>query len=169
MAEVPEQLNRLYREKLIIEKASLAALSNRIGWTFVATFFWGMWVYLCLPLVTFVVWWSGCNFFDEYVLNAAPGELMDIKYLFLIYACVIVFMGSSLLIWARTEFIRFRNVRRRGKSMPAGITELAEFAQIPASTMTQLRFARQMIAHHNQHGKFLYAEIIESAKAMGDN
>jgi biofilm PGA synthesis protein PgaD len=144
---------------LIIEKPSLSPLPNRIGWAFFTAFFWIVWIYLWMPLITLLLWWFGFTIFDKYFLHYSLSELVELEQLIILYNIVIAVLAVSLLAWAGIEFLRFRHVHQRHQPMPVEIAELAEFAHIPTNKMAELSSTRRMIVHHDEHGKFLYAEI----------
>ena len=142
---------------LIFEKPHLSPLPNRIGWAFFTAFFWIIWVYLWMPLITLVIWSLGFKFYDATFLHNTRSELIDLRNLFVLYLSIIVTLGGSLLLWARTEYMRFRNVHRRTRPLAVSVEELAQFANIPPARMNELSTVRRMTAHHDEHGKFLYA------------
>ncbi|PRC90600.1 poly-beta-1,6-N-acetyl-D-glucosamine biosynthesis protein PgaD [Solimicrobium silvestre] len=144
---------------LIFENPELAPLPNRIGWTFFTTFFWIVWVYLWMPLITLVIWALGFNYYDDHFLHNSPSELLDLRNLLVFYLSIIVTLGGSLLLWARTEYMRFRNVHRRTRPLPVAIEDLAEFSGVKPEIMAKLSTVKHMIAHHDEHGKFLYADF----------
>ena len=144
---------------LIFEKPSLAPLPGRIGWAFVTALFWLVWIYLWMPLITFFLWMLGWHFYERYFPHNYPSEQSHLKHLFSIYACVVIVMGGSLLIWARVEFLRFHDIHRRTRSLPVAQDELAWFAQIPINKIAELSALQQMVAHHDEKGDFLYAEV----------
>jgi biofilm PGA synthesis protein PgaD len=144
-------------KELIFEKPHLAPLHSRIGWTFFTTFFWLIWIYLWMPLITLLMWALGFRYYDNHFLHNSTTELMDLKHIVVLYLSIIVTLGGSLLAWARTEYMRFRNVHRRTRPLPVDIAELAEFAKIKPEIMTHLTTVRCMTAHHDEHGKFVYA------------
>lgn len=150
-------------KKLIFEKPSLSPLPHRIGWTFFTTLFWMIWIYLWLPLITLGLWWLGFDFYDKHFLEISLAEWTSIKNLAIVYVCIVIFLGGSLLAWARTEFLRFRHVRRRLRPAPVEVAELAALAlKVSVKKMTELSSARRIIAHHDEHGKFLDAELLEN-------
>ncbi|MEO6353427.1 MAG: poly-beta-1,6-N-acetyl-D-glucosamine biosynthesis protein PgaD [Burkholderiaceae bacterium] len=146
---------------LIFEKPSLAPMSNRVGWAFVTALFWFVWVYLWMPLITLCMWALGFDAFSDYFQGRSSNKMEEMKHLFVIYLSVVAVLGGGLLAWARTEFIRFRDVQRRTRPLPTEVPELAIFAQVATATMIDLTAARRMVAHHDAHGKFLSAEILD--------
>lgn len=157
---MPDRRNSLIMQTLIFEKSSLAPLPNRVGWAFFTAFFWILWVYLWMPLITLAIWALGFDAYGDYFQKNIKNHLDEMKHLFILYTSVIVVMGGSLLVWAKIEFMRFRNVSRRMCPVPAAVKELADFAQVATETMARLSSVRRMVVHHDDHGKFLYAEIL---------
>lgn len=147
-------------ENLIFEKPALAPLSNRVGWAFFTAFFWVMWVYLWMPLVTIILWALGFDLLNDYFIRDSKNNMGDMKHLFVLYASVVVVLGGSLLVWARTEFMRFHNVNRRTRPIPVEMGELAAFAHVAPERMAELSSVHRMIVHHDEHGKFLYADVL---------
>jgi len=146
-------------KNLIIEKPDLVPLSNRIGWGLFTAMFWIVWIYLWMPLVTLFMWYMGFDFYNKLFLQNSPSQLIELHHIFLLYSSVIAALGGSLLLWARTEFLRFRNVHRRAVPKVVEIAELATYAQLEVATMTELNNTRRMVARHDEHGNFLMAEI----------
>lgn len=153
------RLNNRYMKTLIIEKPSLAPLQNRVGWAFFTAFFWIVWVYLWMPLITLGIWALGFDAYGDYFHHISQSQISEMKHLFIVYLSIIVALGGSLLVWARTEFMRFRNVNRRTRPLPAKVEELANFAQTATQTLADLGAVRRMVVHHDDDGKFLFAEI----------
>lgn len=112
-----------------------------------------------MPLITLVLWWLGFTSIYKYFLHISSKELVDFEHLIIFYAIVISVLAGSLLGWAATEFLRFRHVHQRHQPPSVEVEELAAFAEIPTEKLTGLSSVRRMIAHHDEHGKFLYAEM----------
>ncbi|MDP3841352.1 MAG: poly-beta-1,6-N-acetyl-D-glucosamine biosynthesis protein PgaD [Oxalobacteraceae bacterium] len=148
-------------KNLIFEKPSLAPRSSRVGWAFVTAFFWVVWVYLWMPLITLCMWALGFDAYSDYIQDRSSHKMEEMSHLFVVYLSVIAVLGGGLLAWARTEFIRFRDVQRRTRPLPTEVAELAIFAQVATATMIGLSAARRMVVQHDAHGRFLSAEILE--------
>jgi len=144
---------------LIIEKPLLAPLPNRMGWGFLTAFFWIVWVYLWMPLITLGIWALGFGSYGKYFQYISQSQIDEMKHLVIVYLSVIAVLSGSLLVWARTEFMRFRNVHRRTRPLPATVEELANFAQTAPQTLADLGSVRRMVVHHDDQGQFLFAEI----------
>lgn len=114
-----------------------------------------------MPLITLCMWALGFDAYSSYFKDRSSYKMEEMTHLFVVYLSVIAVLGGGLLAWARTEFIRFRDVHRRTRPLPVEVAELAIFAQVAAATMIDLCAARRMVAHHDAHGRFLSAEILE--------
>lgn len=139
-------------KKLIFEKPSLAPLPHRIGWGFFTAFFWMVWVYLWMPLVTLAFWATGLIAYGGYLDNNFYAELSELEHTAFYYSVVVCILGSSLLLWARIEFLRFHKVNRRSRPVAVVTAELAEYAKLPVHVMENLKHARRVTAHHDAHG-----------------
>jgi biofilm PGA synthesis protein PgaD len=147
---------------LIFKDPSLASLPQRIGWAFFTAFFWIVWVYLWLPLITIALWALGIEGFYRYFFEGSLSqELARITRVAINYTTVVCVLGGSLLLWARLEFLRFRNVSRRLRPHQTSADELARFARLPAHDIAVWQAARRVVAHHDDHGKLLGAEVLE--------
>ena len=144
---------------LIFETPKLSPLPNRVGWGLFTAFFWLLWIYLWAPLLTLLLWSFGFTSIYQYFLDISESDLIDFKHLITFYAIVVGILAASLLVWAGSDFLRFRHNHQRRRPPLVEIKELAEFAEIPLQTMVELGSVQRMIAHHDERGKFLYAEI----------
>lgn len=114
-----------------------------------------------MPLITVLLWWLGFSVVDKHFLHLSLEEWANFKQVIIYYAVVVLVMGASLLVWAGIQFARFHNNHQRHQPLPVELAELAECAQISVQHINELSLSRRMIAHHDEHGKFLYAEIGE--------
>lgn len=147
---------------LIFKDPSLAPLPQRIGWAFFTAFFWIVWIYLWLPLVTIALWALGIEGFYHYFFEGSlKQELARITRIAVDYSIVAGLLGGSLLLWARVEFLRFRNLSRRLRPHRTSADDLARFARLPAQDIAGWQAARRVIAHHDDHGRLLRAEILQ--------
>ncbi len=144
---------------LIFEQPSLASLPQRFGWACVTAIFWMMWIYLWLPLVTLAFWLLGIFAYGDFIGSGAAQQLAEVGRLALVYSCVVLAMGGGLLLWARVEFVRFHDVNRRTRPIPVGLDEVADYAQLPMEEVSKWSNARRMVAHHDQHGRMISAEV----------
>jgi biofilm PGA synthesis protein PgaD len=149
-------------KNLIFTEPSLAPLPHRIGWAFFTAFFWIVWIYLWLPLVTIALWAMGIEGFYHYFFEGTlTQELARITRVAINYSTVTLVLGGSLLLWARVEFMRFRNLSRRLRPHRTSPDDLARFALLPAHDIAEWQTARRVIAHHDDHGHLLRADVLE--------
>lgn len=138
---------------LIFEKPSLAPLPHRLGWAFFTALFWVLWIYLWLPLVTIIAWTAGFYAYGDYYINAKmQHEFTALRHILSAYLIVIIVMGSSLLLWARIEFMRFSKVNRRTKPVPVTVEELAFYASVAPAEVAGWQDTRRVVMHHDEHG-----------------
>ena len=149
-------------KQLIFTDPSLAPLRQRFGWALVTAFFWVAWIYLWLPLVTLLFWMLGIKSF--YYLNILGGpnkNVTELAKLGVIYVCVIVALGGALLLWARLEFLRFRNVNRRTPPVPASVADLAQYALQEPSSIEKWQRGRRLLVHHDEHGQVVDVDVLD--------
>lgn len=138
---------------LIIDQPNLVSWPRRIGWGFVTFAFWLAWTYLWLPLLTVVAWSIGIYEVFEYV--RWYDEALELKRLISIYMIVIAAMGGALLLWALSEYLRFRNKNRRTARPPATEEELADYLGVPVQSLQEWQGYRSVVAFHDEHGDLI--------------
>lgn len=144
---------------LIFEKPSLSPLPQRVGWTFFTAFFWLVWAYLWMPLVTLAIWMLGFYAYGDYIDRNVERRVGEVGHLAIVYTSVVCALGGSLLLWARIEFVRFHDVNRRTRPEPVGIDEIALYAQLPVEEVSSWSHARRLVLHHDSHGRVLSGEV----------
>jgi poly-beta-1,6-N-acetyl-D-glucosamine biosynthesis protein PgaD len=68
-------------------------------------------------------------------------------------------LGGSLLLWARVEYLRFRNVHRRATPTSATIEELAVYVEVAVDDLRSWQNERCLVARHDEHGNLLGADV----------
>ncbi|HEY8102736.1 MAG TPA: poly-beta-1,6-N-acetyl-D-glucosamine biosynthesis protein PgaD [Burkholderiaceae bacterium] len=139
-------------KNLIFEKPSLSPLPQRVGWAFFTALFWIIWVYLWMPLITLITWALGLHAYTGFFESNEFFQMHQMGHLAILYTAVVCVMGSSLLLWARIEFLRFHNVNRRSIPVPVKVEELAKYASLPEETLRGWTNARRVVVHHDNHG-----------------
>lgn len=147
--------------QLIYTDPSLSPLPQRVGWAMFTAFFWMMWVYLWLPLITIGLWALGINSVFTQLEPNARREFAELGRLVPWYALVVLIMGGALLLWARLEFMRFHNVSRRSQPHAVPVNELADYTGHSADEVNSWHGARRMIAHHDMHGHLLKVDLLD--------
>jgi biofilm PGA synthesis protein PgaD len=156
MREIPENGRRM---QLIINRSTSVPISRRLGWGVVTLFFWTMWVYLWMPLVTLIAW--GFGFYGVYSKFKWEAEVMEFTRLVIIYFVIASALGGTLLLWAFSEYMRFRDKNRRTMPRLAAPEELAGYAKLQTEQLVAWRDSRCMIAHHDSHGALLSVDAVE--------
>ena len=139
-------------KNLIFEDRLLAPMSQRIGWTFFTVFFWMVWLYLLLPLFTLFLWSLGLISYVRYFGWMSFLDLGQVLHTARVYGIVVLLLGGSLLLWARVEFMRFRDRSRRGVPVSVNNNEIAEYMQLPAEKIELWKGARRVVVRHDSHG-----------------
>ena len=138
------------RFKLILNMPGLVSLPSKIGSGVFTTVFWGLFLYLWVPLITLIAWAVGI--YHAYSEAEYAQELLDLRHLFFIYSMVVLLLCGSLLLWALKEYLRFRDSTRRRVPVPVETTELADYAELDAEQIVRWQGIRRMVAHHDDHG-----------------
>lgn len=140
---------------MIIDHPSLVPLHSRLGWSCVTALFWAVWLYLWMPLATLAGWSFG--FYQAHHYFQWEQQVLELKRLLALYSIVIAAFGGSLLAWALSEYMRFRNKRRRSPAVPVRPQDLARHAGVPAEELASWQTLRCAVAHHDDHGALVGA------------
>ena len=91
---------------LIIDDPGLQKLRHRYAYSAVTLTFWVIWIYLWLPLISFLSWVVGLNLFYKEMIVQNGYQL----FFGLVgwYVLVVLIIGSILLGWAGYNLFRFR-------------------------------------------------------------
>ena len=141
------------RNPLIIERPDLQSWPQRALSGALTTIFWMLWLLLWLPLVTLAGWVIFGWQFKIHMFDLGGND----GFLELIGAClaVIAVMGFSLLIWAKYNHLRFRNVERR-KAFPAVTLEmLAARIGHPEPRLQAWQLHKVVVVEHGHEGEVL--------------
>jgi len=137
-------------KSIIIETPTLQTLQQRFGSTLATLIFWIVWLYLLLPLLSLAAWYFGFQIFYHHmiVLEGLEGFLQLLKWYTLIFGGLCL----SLLIWARINFIRFRNKEKRTRVNAAATEEVAQYYNQSPDQLTLWRKYKKMTLHINKEG-----------------
>lgn len=122
----------------LIRKPSAQAPLRRVLWGFVTAAFWGLYVYMWLPLITLVLWLLGVRttFFELYARNHHVDS-------FLVFAIPVIASVCAILLiaWAEYNRLRFSTRDRRAPQRDVTAAEVAsklgatvELAQVLGQT-----------------------------------
>jgi biofilm PGA synthesis protein PgaD len=146
------------RMQLIINRSTSVPISMRLGWGLVTLIFWAVWIYLWMPLVTLIAW--GFGFFRAYTEFRLEVEVMELTRLVMIYLTIASAFGGSLLLWAFSEYMRFRHKNRRAMPQSVEPHELAGYANLATDELVVWQSSRCMTAHHDGRGSLLSVDSV---------
>lgn len=128
----------------LIQKRRAQPRLRRTAWGFVTAVFWGMYVYLWMPVITFVLWVLGIRnaYFELYMREhrVEPFLLIALPSLALCAAAV-------LIAWAEYNRWRFAGKDRRGAPASATLDEIALALGANAEVGAALNAGRVMVLH----------------------
>jgi len=148
---------------LIIERPDLQSRHQRVVSTGMTVVFWGLWVYLWLPLVALLGWAFGIErFYDEMIRLEGLGRVLELLGW---YALVITVLAGSLVLWATYNYLRFRGVDRRKAPHPVGLDRVAAFARVEPAQLLLWQQVRVMTILHDEDGFIESVEAFSGAPA----
>jgi biofilm PGA synthesis protein PgaD len=132
--------------KLIIDTPKLQSLRLKYTSTVLTMFFWIIWFYLWVPLITLFGWWFQIDTIQHNMVTLG-GYRAFLEELPSLLTSIII-LSSSLAIWGAYNFIRFKGVERRKALHPVTQYELLatfaineeELIEIQKSSIIELDF-----------------------------
>lgn len=125
------------RRPLIIERPDLQTMAQRYGYltfTFVA---WFMWLYLVVPLLSWLAWAAGLGIiYQAMIQNLATADLIQMLK---VYGAGAGLLSGTYLVWAITSLLRWHNVERRLPAAPVDDVSLARSHHLAANQLDALR------------------------------
>jgi biofilm PGA synthesis protein PgaD len=108
----------------------------------VTTIAWTIWIYLLIPLVTWLLWYAGIRvtFLEHFIMDNMKGLASVIGY----YSIGIVGILLVFFMWSSYNRFRFRGHDRRTHGRNVTEKELSEFFNIPADDIEKARTIKQM-------------------------
>jgi len=103
--------------------------------------FWGVWLYLVLPLVSLVLWVFGVRFF---IREIAEGGYEALRASLLAYSSVLLVLVGLLALWIAWNVVRYGGDkdRRTAKKEEAADVDVREAFQLDESLLSALRGER---------------------------
>ncbi|GAB3538593.1 hypothetical protein GCM10027343_04720 [Noviherbaspirillum agri] len=144
---------------LIIDEPSLVPMVSRLGWGAITTAFWAIWFYLWLPLITLAAWSFGL--YQAHAQFHWDQQVAELKRLLGVYSIVVAALGSILLLWALSEYLRFHNKHRRSSAEPVSPKELSQQCGLSALDIAAWQKLQCVIAYHDDNGGFIGADAVE--------
>jgi biofilm PGA synthesis protein PgaD len=147
---------------LIYDEPMSRSLPTRLAWAVATAILWLLWIALWVPLMELVAWPLASGLLGDYLPLPLPLALtmfgLESMAFFLLGA--VPLSGGCLLIWSCLNYLRFRNVNRRSRRVPAQLEELADYSALLAETMAGWQIARRVVAYHDEHGRLMEAEVL---------
>jgi biofilm PGA synthesis protein PgaD len=146
--------------KLIYDKPVSRSLPTRLGWTLATAILWMLWISLWAPLLALTAWPLGFGITGSYLQFPLAATMIGIESIAFFLLASVSISSSCLLMWSWLNYLRFRNTNRRRRRLPAQLEELADYSALLAEKMAAWQKARRVIAHHDEHGRLLEAEVM---------
>ncbi|PIP12730.1 MAG: poly-beta-1,6-N-acetyl-D-glucosamine biosynthesis protein PgaD [bacterium (Candidatus Stahlbacteria) CG23_combo_of_CG06-09_8_20_14_all_40_9] len=127
----------------IIDKPKLKSFIRNLTEMSFTVIIWGFWLYLFLPLLTFVLWLLGIRYFYTEVIEAAGyRELINLwgKVGWSILGIFLI-----LRLWGYYNYWRFGKRERRKRFSSNTYHKLAEYFQIPLEQLPTLQSSKEVV------------------------
>ncbi|MCC6209165.1 MAG: poly-beta-1,6-N-acetyl-D-glucosamine biosynthesis protein PgaD [Gammaproteobacteria bacterium] len=139
------------KRPLIIENPELQTLRQRYAFAALTLFFWVLWFYLWIPVISLLAWLFGAErFYQAMIVNSGLDTLLDLLGL---YSVVILVMGAILSSWAWYNQIRFRGREKRRASPSVTADEIQSFFALRTEQLDLARYAKHVVIEHDEDGK----------------
>lgn len=135
---------------LIIDRPELQARRHRWIYSTLTLIAWVVWMYLWLPVVTFIAWYFGVRTFLREVVIPSPGHLFGLA---MTYLAIIAVMGVILILWSRYNLGRFGGKDRRKEPADLADADLQKWFDISASQLMNFRTQRTLVVEHGEVGE----------------
>ncbi|AXK38631.1 poly-beta-1,6-N-acetyl-D-glucosamine biosynthesis protein PgaD [Crenobacter cavernae] len=137
-------------------KRTIINVEHRLGHTHrvvarsLTALLWLAWGYLCLPFLSLLAWLAGIElFYREMLVRNDVDKLLDLLF---VYAIVVGATSSVLILWARVNYLRFRNRERRRRAPDASLEEFAGDYRVPPAELAATQQRQIVTVHHSDHG-----------------
>ncbi|MCD2450647.1 poly-beta-1,6-N-acetyl-D-glucosamine biosynthesis protein PgaD [Methylicorpusculum oleiharenae] len=136
---------------LIIDSPNLQSLKQKYLSTLLTFVFWVIWLYLWMPLITLIGWWTGIDLFYVHMIKLNGNQLLYQDLFFFLKG--ISLLGSTLAIWALYNYFRFRKVDRRTALPPVKNEQLSAFFGIEKDNLHNLQDTKYISVYFDQDGQ----------------
>lgn len=133
---------------LIIERPDLQTRLQRYGYLSVTFICWFLWLYLFVPLLSFVAWALGATLVYQAMLQNL--DTATLWQLIQSYGAGIAGLAGIYILWAFTSYLRFRHVDRRSRPGDATDQELAASHRLSDEELHTLRSSRRVVVSPDQ-------------------
>lgn len=147
---------------LILEMPDQQTPGQQLASGAVTGFFWLVWLYLWLPVVTLLAWVFGLYRFHQHmnVLGGWQHLMRDINF----YGLICGGLASGLFLWAMYNRLRFRGRKRRSHRRRIPVEEIASFERIDATSLARWQHCQRLVIRHTQTGEIEEVEAKRSLK-----
>lgn len=124
--------------------------------TLLTVLFWGVWLYLVLPLVSLLLWALGVRFFiEQFQQGGYEGLLASL----VAYSSVLLVLVGLLALWIAWNVARYggRSDRRTVKRAEVPDSQVREAFQLDEALLSRLRAQRLLRVDLNGNGVMLIA------------
>jgi biofilm PGA synthesis protein PgaD len=132
----------------LIQKRRAQPRLRRTAWGFVTAVFWGMYVYLWMPVITLVLWLLGIrNAYFELYLREHRVE----PFLLIALPSMALCAAALLIVWAEYNRWRFAGKDRRGVPANASLDEIALALGANAELGAAINAGRVLVLNMDSH------------------
>ena len=148
----------------IIERADLQTVGQRTVSGILTVVFWSLWVYLCLPLLSFFAWAIG--FQQAYKYMVVRGGYTEVLHLIGLYTLIILLLGGSLVAWAAYNILRYGRLPKRTGNPPVPHEQVARYFRQGPQAVRTWQAAQRLHVHHDEKGDVARVEIFAAGEQI---
>lgn len=148
----------------LIRKPYAQPRLKRAAWGFVTAAFWGLYIYLWLPLVTLILWLLGIRtaYFELYT-RAHEVE----PFLVLSLPVIAALCAVCLISWAEYNRWRFSSRDRRNPQVDANLAEVATGLGASLALAQRLGQSKISVLHMNERAEPRALEEVATPARIG--
>ncbi len=143
--------------ELIINRPEKASRSRRIRDYFLTILWWSVWIYLCLPLATILLWVASARrFSDKFIANDGLGSFLAFIPKF---AAANLLISGSLVLWALYNWGVYSRLERRKERSIVPLGQIADDFGLTKRDLLDWSEAKVIRAFHDADGHFVRANV----------
>lgn len=141
-------------ESLIIDRPSRRTLKQKYIDNSLKVIMLLGWLYLCLPAITFGVWYIAYTFFNQHlILLEGYKEYKSITSLW--YLIVIANMLVLILAWSKGKQLYSKNKQPTHEEIPLSEQDVSAYYQLPTQDILRFRKMKNMIVSFDDSGRIV--------------
>ncbi|NOQ42415.1 MAG: poly-beta-1,6-N-acetyl-D-glucosamine biosynthesis protein PgaD [Desulfuromusa sp.] len=126
------------------------------------TLFWGMFLWLFRPLLTFIGWIISTDFLIK--TSDRYWTFIDVAKTLLLYLLAVIALGIILIGWAKYNQFRFQKKDRRNRFKPGVDNKsIATYYAIGEELVEQTQTAKIAVMKHNKEGHLINLEVVSQS------